>query len=102
MTTVVTRRTASAGQRPRSARITAAQIAIALTSARKHSLRTKPGVPEKAATARDGQDHAAVRASTRAGGCVGTAVELTTLLGRKPDAKATRAPAGAPESSFVF
>jgi hypothetical protein len=51
-----------------------------LTIARKTSLRTTPGVPENVATSRDGHDQAAVRASTRAGGGVRTAVVLTTLL----------------------
>src|SRR5919204_3256676 len=93
---VVAASTPRAGQRPRSARITAAQIASPLTAARKKSLTTRPGVPENAATRRDGHDHAAVRASTRTGGCVGTAVELTTLLGREEVRSGLGRPFGGP------
>src|SRR5919201_1543569 len=75
--TVVRARTATAGHLPRSARIVPAHNAIALTSARNVSFTTSPGVPEKAATSREGQDHAVVRVATRGATSVRTAVVLT-------------------------
>src|SRR5215210_3659308 len=100
MTTVVAARTPSAGHFSFCARITPAHTAIALTIARNRSLSTSPGVPENAATRRDGHDQAAVRASARTVGCV-AAVVLTTLLCRQAVQKRLGRPCGRPSRQRI-